>query len=188
MKRLMLSLGALALSMIPASAEDECKVKGWGLSGETPACFSARVVDILCEIIGDCPDKCGDGKRQLGLVRADDGKLIYPQKNIQAAFNGAVVDLLPHCGNTIEVRGSMVGDEETLKGAAQLFHLHQLKPEGGEWKKANDWVKAWNKANPEAKGKGPWFRRSPRIKADIEENGYLGLGPEKDIEFIKDWY
>lgn len=188
MRMIAIALAALAASALPAAADEDCTVKGWGLSGEAPACFTAKVVDLLCEITGDCADDCGGGTRQLGLLRADTGALVYPQKNIQPAFNGAVVDLLPHCGKTIDVRGSMVGDEETLKGAAQLFHLHQLRPEGGEWKKANDWVKAWEKANPDAKGKGPWFRRSPRIKAEIEEDGYLGYGPEADVEFIKDWY
>ena len=33
---------------------------------------SATVVDPLCELTGDCPDNCGDGKRQLALVREVD--------------------------------------------------------------------------------------------------------------------
>jgi len=191
MKRIALLAALLAAPLFfaaPASADEECEANSWGLSGEVKACFSAKVVDLLCEITGDCPDNCGDGTRQLGLLRTDTGKLVYPQKNLQSSFNGAVADLAPHCGNTIDLRGFLVGDEETLKGAAQLYQVQWIRAEGGKWKKANKWTKDWAKKNPDAKGKGPWFRRDPRIKADIEENGYLGLGPEEDILFIKDWY
>lgn len=171
-----------------AHADEECEVKAWGLSGEAKGCFSAKVVDLLCEITGDCPDNCGDGNRQLGLLRSDNGKIVYPQKNLQSSFNGASIDLTPHCGTTIDVRGWFVGDEETLKGAAQLYQVQWIRAEGGKWKKANKWTKDWAKKNPKAKGKGPWFRRDPRVKAAIEEDGYLGLGQEEDILFIKDWY
>ena len=187
MKRILIALGALAMMSAPASAE-ECKAKSWNLSGQEKACFSAKVVDLLCEVTGDCAKACGGGNRQLGLLRADTGKLVYPQKNLQSSFNGAVADLAPHCGKTIDVRGWLVGDEETLKGAAQLYQVQWIRAEGGEWKKANAWTKDWAKKNPDAKGKGPWFRRDPRIKAEIEKDGYLGLGLEEDIVFIKDWY
>ncbi len=171
-----------------ASAAEECEAKSWNLSGQQKACFSAKVVDILCEVAGNCPANCGDGKRQLGLLRTDNGKLVYPQKNLQSTFNGAVADLAPHCGKTIDVRGWLVGDEETLKGAAQLYQVQWIRAEGGEWKKANKWTKDWAKKNPDAKGKGPWFRRDPRVKEEIDEGGYLGLGPDEDIVFIKDNY
>jgi len=172
----------------PASADEECKVKSWGLSGQEKACFSAKVVDLLCEITGDCPNNCGDGNRQLGLLRADTGKIVYPQKNLQSSFNGASIDLAPHCNKTVDVRGWLVGDEETLKGAAKLFQVQWIRSEGGKWKKANKWTKDWKKKNPKAKGKGPWFRRDPRVTAEIEKDGYLGLGADEDIAFIKDWY
>lgn len=187
MKRLAIAIGALLLTAAPASAE-ECKAKSWNLSGQEKACFTAKVVDLLCEITGDCAKACGDGTRQLGLLREDTGKLVYPQKNLQSSFNGAVADLAPHCGKTIGVRGWLVGDEETLKGSAQLYQVQWIRAEGGKWQKANKWTKDWAKKNPEAKGKGPWFRRDPRIKSAIEEDGYLGLGAEEDIVFIKDWY
>lgn len=173
---------------LPASAED-CEAKSWGLSGEEKACFTATVVDMLCEITGDCPDNCGDGKRQLGLVRAEDNVLVYPQKNLQSSFNGAVADLQPFCGKTVDVRGWYVGDEDTLKGAPKLLYQVQwIRETGEEWSKANRWTKAWAKANPDAKGKGPWFRRDPRVLKEIEKDGYLGFGHDEDTAFIKDWY
>jgi hypothetical protein len=50
--------------------------------------------------------------------------------------------------------------------------------------KANTWTKNWNAKHPEAKGKGPWFRRDPRVNAEIAANGHLGLGltPEEAYE------
>ncbi len=49
----------------------------WGLPGEKEVRFEAKVVDILCELTGDCPADCGAGKRQLGLLK-DDGTLVLP--------------------------------------------------------------------------------------------------------------
>ncbi len=172
----------------PAHAAEECEAKSWGLSGQKKECFSAKVVDLLCEVAGDCPPNCGAGNRQLGLLRADNGKLVYPQKNLQQSFNGPVADLHPHCGKTIDVRGWFVGDEDTLKGAAQLYQVQWIRSAGGDWKKASKWTKDWAKKNPGAKGKGPWFRRDPRVKAQIEKEGFLGLGRAADVEFAKDEY
>ena len=172
----------------PAHAAEECEAKSWGLSGQKKACFSAKVVDLLCEVAGDCAANCGNGTRQLGLLRADTGKLVYPQKNLQQSFNGPVADLQPHCGKTIDVRGWMVGDEETLNGAAPLYQVQWIRAQGGDWVKASKWTKDWAKKNPGAKGKGPWFRRDPRVKSELAADGYLGLGHDADVAFIKDWY
>ena len=48
--------------------------------------------------------------------------------------------------------------------------------------------KDWAAAHPDAKGKGPWFRRDPRVTAEIEAEGYLGLGQETDEAFIEEWF
>ena len=50
-----------------ASAADE-----WGIEFEEKVRFEAKVVDILCELSGNCPANCGGGKRQLGLLKDDD--------------------------------------------------------------------------------------------------------------------
>ena len=47
----------------PAAAADfseGSEAKEWGLIGEKKARFTARVVDILCELGGDCPAECVD--------------------------------------------------------------------------------------------------------------------------------
>lgn len=70
MKSILITLTAvLALLAGPAQAAKE-----WGIDGEEVAQFEAKAVDVLCELTGDCPAKCGDGKRQMGLL-TDDGKL-----------------------------------------------------------------------------------------------------------------
>ena len=161
------------------------QAKNWNLLGQEKALFEARVVDILCELTGDCPDNCGGGRRQLGLLRADDGKLLLANKNIQPAFTGANLDLLPYCNEVVEVDGLLVGLEDYTP--AKMYQVQLIRKKGeAEWSKTARWTKEWAKANPElAKVKGPWFRKDPRIKALIERDGYLGLGLEKDEAFKK---
>ena len=184
---------ALALAAAPALAEEGkfaagSEAKDWGLTGQEMALFRAEVVDVLCTLTGDCPANCGDGKRQMGLIRAADGALVMVAKNTQSSFNGGATDLAPYCGKMVEVDGLLVGGDEIYEGAPKVYQVQRIREEGGEWRKANRWTKEWAKQNPEAKGKGPWFRRDPRIAREIEEDGYLGLGPEADVTFIREWY
>jgi hypothetical protein len=139
-------------------------------------------------LAGDCPPDCGGGTRQLGLLRDADDALVFATKNGQPAFTGAATDLQPYCGKDVEVDGLLTGGDEVSAGSAKVFQVQRIREIGGEWAKANRWTKEWNKANPDAKGKGPWFRRDPRIIREIEKDGYLGLGPDEDKVFIKDWY
>jgi len=187
MKKTLAMIAALVAAPVSLTAQDfseGSKAKSWNLFGEVPAKFEAKVVDILCELSGDCPNNCGDGNRQLGLVRSADNVLVYPNKNSQTGFQGATADLLPHCAQTIEVDGMLIEDPDL--GAQNVYLLQLIKPAGSdEWIKANTWSKRWAEKHPEAKGKGPWFRRDPRVKAEIEREGYFGLGLEQD-EAIKD--
>lgn len=182
---------AAALAALPFSAladDHGSKAKSWGLKGEEMSRFSAKVVEIKCELTGECADACGAGAYQLGLLTTE-GKLIPVNKNGQTSFNGGVDDLLPYCGQTIEVDGLLVGDVAgNDKLDSKLYQVQLIKPEGGEWKKANEHTKAWKKKFPDAGGKGPWFRRDPRVLAQTDANGYMGLGLEEDKKFIKEWY
>ena len=54
---------------------------GWGIAGEKVVQWDAKVVDVLCELSGDCPANCCDGKRQLGL-----SSLPSTRKEIRASF------------------------------------------------------------------------------------------------------
>lgn len=156
----------------PFSAGSEAR--SWNLAWEEAARFEATVVDMLCEIAGDCANECGTG-RQLGLLRSADGVLTYPNKNNQPAFTGAAVELGPYCGELVEVDGLMIEDEYI--GATNVYLVQRIRRAGeDDWTTANAWTAQWAEANPDAVGEGPWFRRDPRVRALIEAGGYLGTG------------
>ena len=187
-KSLIVSAAGALLLITGAQAADfsqGSKAKEWNLYGEEKAKFSGKVVDILCELSGNCSNNCGDGKRHLGIVRSADNKLIAVLKNRQASFNGATEDLLPYCNKNVDVDGLMIGEDEF---AASRFYMVQLIRVAGEekWNKTTRWTKQWRKKNPEAKGKGAWFRRDPRVKKQLAENGHFGLGLEFDQKYIEE--
>ncbi|WP_227284983.1 hypothetical protein [Boseongicola sp. H5] len=177
------ALAALALSG-PTAAQDfseNSEARSWNLFAEQPARFEATVVDILCEVTGNCAGNCGDGRRQLGLLRSEDGVLVYPNKNSQPAFTGATVELLPYCGAEVEVDGLMLDD--AYLGAVNIYLLQRIRRLGDEtWVSANRWTDDWAENNPDAAGSGPWFRRDPRVLREIAEEGYFGLGLDRDAE------
>lgn len=178
-------IALIALAGTPLAAQDfseRSEAKTWNLYAEKPARFEARVVDVLCNLTGDCPDNCGDGTRQLGLLRTADDVLVFALKNNQPAFTGAATDLLPYCDQTVTVDGLLIEDEDL--NARNLYLVQTVTTADGTVNKASQWTREWAKANPGAAGKGPWFRRDPRIKEIIAREGYLGLGLETDAEYI----
>ena len=155
---------ALVLSFAGAAqAADE-----WGIDHEKVTRVEAKVVDLLCEVTGNCVPNCGDGKRQLGLL-LDDGRLVPVAKNFEP-FAGAVADLAPFCGKRITADGLLIEDP-----LMPLFAL-QFKREApdGEWSRANWFGKAWSKANGGAAA-DDWFRKDPRIIREIKANGVFGI-------------
>ncbi len=186
MKRLSIVLACLmATPLLAADYSANSNAKEWGLIAEKKARFEAKVVDLVCDLTGDCPSDCGAGKRQLGLIRADDGVTILPMKNSQRSFAGAAVELLPYCNQTVEVDGLMIDDKEY--GFHNVYMVQLIKgADDADWVKANKWTKNWAKEHPEAKGKGPWFRRDPRVKEIIAREGYLGLGLDVDKTYIEE--
>ena len=178
-------IAAFGLGILPSAAvlaEDYSKGSNateFGLVGEKKATFSGKVVDVLCELSGDCPADCGAGNRNLGIVRAGDNKLVLVSKNAQFEFNGPVEDLLPYCNKDVDVDGLMIGDDPGV--ASQVYMVQFIRNKGEtEWTKAENWTAAWNKRNPNSQGEGPWYRRDPRVVKQIEKNGYFGLGHEVD--------
>jgi hypothetical protein len=142
MKHFMMVLAALASPAMAQDFSQGSEAKPWNLYAEVPARFEAKVVDILCEMTGDCAAE-GDG------LFIDDPDL----------------------------------------GAKNIYLVQKIRNSGDtEWTAANRWTREWAKANPEAKGKGPWFRRDPRVKAEIAAHGYTGIGAEAEKPFIKEWF
>lgn len=184
MKRLLTA--AIALLATPLAAQnfsEGSEARSWNLYAEVPALFDATVVDIMCDITGDCPADCGAGERQLGLKRSADDVLVLAMKNNQPAFTGAVIDLLPYCGQQVTVDGLMIEDEDFPVN--NIYLVQRIKAGEADWAKASQFTKVWAAENPDAQGKGPWFRRDPRVLAEIEREGYLGLGLETDEAFIE---
>ncbi|MEL6477046.1 MAG: hypothetical protein AAFR17_06940 [Pseudomonadota bacterium] len=178
-------VGALlaATVALPASAADfseGSEAKPWPVQGREKAKFTAKVVDAVCGLSGDCPADCGGGKRQMALLREADGVMLLVGKNLQFQFQGPNYDLAPHCGQVVTVDGLLVGDDPKLAGK-----IYQVQTIDGE--KANGFTGPWKARNPEvADRKGPWFRHDPAINARIDKSGFLGLGLEAEEAFIQE--
>ncbi len=132
------ALLAAALAAGPAFGQDfsaGSRAASWGLLGERPARFEAEVVDVLCRLTGDCAADCGGGARQLGLLRSADGVLVLAMKNSDPVFSGAVADLAPFCGQTIEVDGLLVGEPaataapSSISSVASPSHSSSVGPQ-----------------------------------------------------------
>ena len=144
----------------------------WGIEHEQVSRLEAKVVDIVCELTGDCPAECGAGKRQLGLLK-DDGTLLLVGKNNEA-FAGATADLVAFCGQRVTADGLFIDDPLMPLFAS---HFKRLAPDGN-WSRANQFTKDWaadNGFDPKGKEVGQWFRHDPAVKQKIAEDGVFGI-------------
>ncbi len=159
----------MGLNSAPADA-----AQGWGLIGEKIVRFDAKVVDVLCELTGNCPDNCGGGARQLGLIDGS-GKLIPVFKNV-VPFAGAAAELIDFCGKTVTADGLFSTNRDIT-----IFSLQFVREApGGKWRKSNRFLRKWAKTNGvevNSNTAKAWFRNDPRVKALIDREGKLGLGP-----------
>lgn len=176
----------VAAPVVAQDFSEGSEARSWNLFAEMPAKFDARVVDVLCEFTGDCPEDCGGGDRQLGLLRVADDVLVLPLKNNQPIFTGAAVDLAPFCGQDVTVDGLMIEDPDL--GAQSVYLLQTIAPAEGDEVAANRWLEVWMEAHPDAEGDGPWFRRDPAVQAELDAEGWFGFGPERDAEILKELY
>ena len=140
----------------------------WGIDYEKKTRVEAKVVDLLCEVTGNCVARCGGGKRQLGLL-FDNGKLVPVVKN-QEPFAGATNDLIKFCGKRIVADGLMISNPKMPLFALQF---KRLAPDG-KWSRANQFGKDWSKAHGGRKS-GQWFREDERIKKIINDQGIFGI-------------
>jgi len=168
---------ALTMATSGARAAEE-----WGLPDEKVVRFEAKVVDIACELTGDCPANCGGGKRQLGLVDTKD-KLILPLKNA-TLFSGASAELIDFCGKQVIADGLF-----TTNNGYKVFALQFVREApAGKWRRANRFLPKWAKENglpANSKKVRRWFANDPRVKKLITEQGALGLGPEADRMYFE---
>lgn len=147
----------------------------WGIEHEEKMRVDAKVVDLLCEVTGECTDNCGNGKRQYGLL-FDDGRLVPVVKNFDI-FAGAQEDLKALCGKKITADGLMISNPKM-----PLFAL-QFKREApdGKWSRANWFIKEWSKANPGKPGK-EWYKHDARVLELIAKDGVYGIPGLKPSE------
>jgi len=152
-----------------------------GLPNDNIARFDARVVAIVCALPGNCPQNCGGGKRQLGLVD-NKGKLIVPLKNA-VPFAGAAAELIDFCGKQVIADGLF----STNRGYT-IFALQFVRAApDGKWRRANRFTRKWAKANgftPGGKEAARWFENDPRVRERIAAEGKLGLGPAVDRNYF----
>ena len=175
-----LTLGAVALAFLATGPVDAAQE--WGLPNEEVARFDATVVDVLCELTGDCPDNCGNGKRQLGLLD-DQGVLYMAMKNF-TPFTGASWELQDFCGKKVTADGLF-----TTNRGYRIFAIQFVREASdGKWQRANRFTGQWAEKNgvaPDSKEAKQWFRNDPRVKRLIEEHGVLGLGVDADKAYFE---
>ena len=164
-----------------SAASDEAQAaEEWGIEGEKVTRITVKVVDVLCELTGECPANCGGGKRQLGFV-TDKGKLILAVKN-NDPFAGATDDLIEFCGKKIVADGLLITHPKMT-----LFQLQfkRLAPDG-KWAGATWFVRNWAKRHSvagDSKKAEAWYNHDELIKATIAKDGVFGipgLKPEKE--------
>ena len=183
MKNIVAIALAVTLAGFAPLRADEIKsnAESWGVQNERAAVISGKVIDIACELSGDCAADCGAGSRYLG-VKTEDGKLVLVTKNGQPAFSGAVRELLPWCQKTVDLDGNFVGNDKFT-----VYQVQFIRAKGTQaWIKTEAWTKDWQSQNPQAKGDPlEWYYDDPRVKKEIDANGHLGLGPAADTAYIK---
>ncbi|MEE8285145.1 MAG: hypothetical protein V3R72_00440 [Gammaproteobacteria bacterium] len=165
-----------------AAAQAAHAAQSWGVTAEEIARYEAKVVDILCELTGDCAANCGDGKRQLGLLTKDD-KLVLVTKN-STAFTGAAEELVDFCAMQVIVDGLFTEHRGVRMFAVQFIR----EAPDGKWRGANRFLGKWAVRNglaPDAKEANQWFRHDRRVMRLIERDGYLGLGKEVDKQYFE---
>ncbi len=154
---------AFAICSITSAAH---AAEAWGIEHEKLVEFSARVVDIACTLKNDCPPDCGGGKRLLGLM-TEDGKLRTAVK-ASVDFAGAVNDLLPYCGKTIQVDGLLIENP-----AITMVMVQRMRERADQdWVKTEAFARNWEARNGKS---DEWFRNDPLAKKVIAEDGVYGI-------------
>jgi hypothetical protein len=139
-------------------------------------------VDVLCELTGDCPDNCGNGTRQLGLLD-DEGVLHLPLKNF-TPFTGASWELQQFCGKKVTADGLFT----TNKGYKVFVVQFVREAPDGKWQRANRFTSQWAEKNgvaADSKQAKQWFRNDPEVQRLLDKDGVFGLGPEADKAYFE---
>jgi hypothetical protein len=162
MRTLILAAALVAsFSALPALAADEL-----GTPYEKAFETSGKIVDIACEIGGSCPAKCGDGKRQLGVLQAD--KSLLPIVKGTPLFANALESVLPFCGKTVFLDGLLISNPKMTVYFAQKVK----ETKDGAWIDTDGFETAFAKKHGKT---DEWFRKDPRVAEALGAEGKLGV-------------
>lgn len=153
-------------------------IESWPVTNAEKSQFSGRVVDVLCELGGNCTDNCGEGSRQLAVKSLDAGTVLVA-KNL-TNYTGAADELWQYCGQVVELNGLF-----TAHNDVRFFQVQNVRPPGGEWQKATRFLQAWAERTGKSLALAPnWQSHDDRVQEIIERDGILGLGQQADDEYF----
>lgn len=160
---------ALALAMLLGAWPHARAAEPFLLVDEELAVVTGRVVDLRCELTGDCPAACGNGGRALGVV-TEAGTLVAVVKGA-SNFAGAVRDLLPFCGRAVELDGLFVGNL-----GARLYFVQRLRePGASEWTEATRFQTDFAASRPDLPPDSDFTEHDPRVTRLLDRAGPTGL-------------
>ncbi len=174
------ALGALIITtlFLSACASRPGGIASWPVTNAEKSGFTGEVVDVLCELNGNCAENCGEGKRQLAIKTEDVGT-IFVAKNLNN-YSGAVDELWQFCEKQVEVSGLF-----TENKGVRFFQVQNMREPGNSWQKATRYAQAWaERSGKPSSLAGNWEAHDERIKEIIERDGYLGLGKEADEDYF----
>jgi len=170
----MRNLSVLLLSaLLTACATPVGEVERWGISGVEVAELSGEVVDVLCELSGNCTDQCGAGTRQLGFKTQQGTVLISKDIN---RYTGAAEELWPFCEQQLVVNGQF-----TETGNTRIFQVQNVRLPDGPWMSTSRFIEKWAQENNETVSAARrWYLKDTRVKTILDKDGLYGLGPDAD--------
>ena len=178
MKNTLTSLCIFLSLGLTACATPVGQVQKWGISGAEVAELSGEVVDVLCELSGNCAEQCGAGKRQLGIKTEQRTVLIAKDLNF---YTGAAQELWPFCNQQLVVNGQF-----TQTGTTRFFQIQNVRTPTGPWMSTGKFLENWAEKNGETLSKAEdWYRHDKRVNEILEKDGRLGLGLEADNAYFK---
>ena len=137
-----------------------------GAQYENEVTLSGQIVDVACELTGNCPKNCGEGNRVLGLKTAD--ATLYLIAKGPPLFANANESVLPFCSRAIDVDGLLIKNPKM-----PLLFVQRYRAAGDkDWKDADGFEVAWKAKNGEA---DEWFRKDKRVIDLVAKNGPLGI-------------
>jgi len=173
---------SVALLMLTSMVVAGCatpvgEVAAWPITNAQENQFSGEVVDVLCELNGNCAENCGAGKRQLG-IKTESGSTILVAKNLNN-YSGGTDELLEFCAQPVEVNGLFTNHQ-----GVRFFQVQNVRAPGGQWRKATRYLEAWSERSGKP-ASGRWYANDDRVREILERDGRLGLGLEADQEYFK---